>query len=160
MYVRCTKGEMQKTKLKAAEIRPGLAKTGIHKKQPHNKPYAYILCIYIYIYIHIYVYIYTVYTESLSPVMVDFHGFWTFQTSAVLASRTTTTCSLSVMWLGFTTWPIHRRWDGGQGSYGGFQLAIAGPPQNGWFISRKVPIKNGWELGVALWLRKPPFFGR
>jgi hypothetical protein len=26
----------------------------------------------------------------------------------------------------------------------------------GWFISWKIPIKNGWWLGVPLWLRKPP----
>ena len=28
--------------------------------------------------------------------------------------------------------------------------------QNGWFISWKIRNKNGWWLGVAPWLRKPP----
>ena len=30
-----------------------------------------------------------------------------------------------------------------------------GVPQNGWFI-RENPMKNGWQLRVPLWLRKPP----
>ena len=30
-------------------------------------------------------------------------------------------------------------------------------PQNTWFIWWKIPWRSGWELGVPLWLRKPPY---
>ena len=37
-------------------------------------------------------------------------------------------------------------------------LLAMGVPQNhpGWFRIGKIPSTNGWWLGVALWLRKPP----
>ena len=31
---------------------------------------------------------------------------------------------------------------------------------NGWFMSWKIPSINGWRLGLALWLRKPPFMNQ
>ena len=31
-----------------------------------------------------------------------------------------------------------------------------GTPIAGWFMSLKIPIKNGWSIGVPPWLRKPP----
>ena len=40
--------------------------------------------------------------------------------------------------------------------YGGFQL-VMGDPENGWFIPWKIPSRNGWWQGVALWLRKLPY---
>ena len=36
--------------------------------------------------------------------------------------------------------------------YGGFHKWGI---QNGWFISSNIPSRNGWWLGVPLWLRKP-----
>ena len=32
-----------------------------------------------------------------------------------------------------------------------------GDPTAGWFMLGKIPIWNGWWLGVPLWLRKPPY---
>ena len=31
-------------------------------------------------------------------------------------------------------------------------------PIAGWFISWKIPSRNGWWLGLPPWLRKPPFW--
>ena len=41
------------------------------------------------------------------------------------------------------------------GTSGGFPV-MGVSPIAGWFISGKIPSINGWWLGVALWLRKPP----
>ena len=56
---------------------------------------------------------------------------------------------------GFLNQRFHQYWH----EHVGVSSSSWGTSKNGWFLLGKIPSRNGWNgwwLGVALWLRKPP----